>query len=268
MDAKYVCYLFTVYDREKSLINFVKNYQKFRSGKKHKLIICFKQIKLTQIINYRKILKKIKYIEFIDPGTKNDWDFGSYKRVSKTFFDKDILFLNSHSYPVCNDWLKKLFKFKKKNTVIAPMASYESMNDSIKLKYKFHKFIRFIWRKIIFKKNFDNFPNPHIRTSSFLINSKIFYNFIKNKELNNKFDTLKIESGKKGLTKFLKRKNFNIFVVNFDGVKFQEQDWYKSETYNYFKKNKAIISDKYTRNYSNLNNLEKIKMRKKTWGKN
>ena len=25
MDAKYVCYLFTVYDREKSLINFIKN---------------------------------------------------------------------------------------------------------------------------------------------------------------------------------------------------------------------------------------------------
>ena len=152
MDTKYVCYLFTVYDREKSLINFFKNYKKFRSGKKHKLIICFKKIKLKQIIKYRKILKKIKYIEFIDPGTKNDWDFGSYKRVSKTFFDKDILFLNSHSYPVCNDWLKKLFKFKKKNTVIAPMASYESMIDSIKLKYKFHKIIRFIWRKIKFKK--------------------------------------------------------------------------------------------------------------------
>ena len=32
------------------------------------------------------------------------------------------------------------------------MASYESMNDSIKLKYKFHKIIRFIWRKIKFKK--------------------------------------------------------------------------------------------------------------------
>ena len=148
------------------------------------------------------------------------------------------------------------------------MASYESMIDSIKLKYKFHKIIRFIWRKIKFKKNFENFPNPHIRTSSFLINSKIFYNFIKNKKLNNKFDTLKIESGKNGLTKFLKKKNFYIFVVNFDGVKFQEQDRHKSETYNYLKKNKAIISDKYTRNYSKLNNLEKIKMRKKTWGKN
>ena len=148
------------------------------------------------------------------------------------------------------------------------MASYESMIDSIKLKYKFHKIIRFISRKIIFKKNFDNFPNPHIRTSSFLINSKTFYNFIKNKKLNNKFDTLKIESGKYGLTKFLKRKNFNIFIVNSDGSKFKEQDWYKSETYNYFKENKVIISDKYTRNYSKLNNLEKKKMRKKTWGKN
>ena len=47
-----ICLLFMT--REKSLINFVKNYKKFRSGKKHKLIICFKQIKLTQLSTIEK----------------------------------------------------------------------------------------------------------------------------------------------------------------------------------------------------------------------
>ena len=57
-------------------------------------------------------------------------------------------------------------------------------------------------RKYKFSKNFNKFPNPHIRTTGFLINSRIFYNFIKEKDLFNKEDTLMIESGKKSLTIF------------------------------------------------------------------
>ncbi len=206
--SKIVCYLFTIFDKDQSLINFINHYRKFNAGINHELLICYKLIPIEKIKKLRNKLKKIKYIEFIDPGKKNDWDFGSYKRVSRIYYNKDILFLNSHSYPVCNNWLKKLFNLKKKNTIISPTASYESLIDSIKLKKKYHKVIRYIFRKYKFMKDFNKFPNPHIRTSSFLINSKIFYNFIKNKKLNNKEDTLKIESGKKSLTNYFKKKNF------------------------------------------------------------
>ena len=176
---KIVCYLYTVFDKKKSLTNFIRNYKRYRSGLNHKLVICFKLINFVEVVKLRKYLKDVNYVEFVDPGQTNDWDFGSYKRISKLFFNKDILFLSSHSYPVCNDWLKKLFLFKKKNTVIAPTASYQSLVDSIKLKNKFHKIIRYLIRKYVFLKNFDKFPNPHFRTSSFLINSKTFLTFIK-----------------------------------------------------------------------------------------
>ena len=201
-----VCYLYTVFDERKKLLDFVKFYKKFKSGLKHQLVICFKLLNNKEIKKLKKLLKGIKYTEFIDPHVNNDWDFGSYKRVAKTFYDQDILFLNSHSYPVCNNWLKKLFLYKTKKTVITPTASYESIVDSIKLKNKFHKIIRYLIRKYRFTKNFDKFPNPHIHTSSFLINSKIFYDYVKDKKLRNKEDTLRIESGKKSLTKYLKKK--------------------------------------------------------------
>jgi hypothetical protein len=232
----------------------------------HTLVICYKLLNITEIIKTRKYLKNIKYIEFIDPIKKNDWDFGSYKRVSKLFYNKEILFLNSHSYPNCKNWLKKLFHFKKKNTVIAPTASYESLVDSIKLKNKFHKIFRYLIRKKRFKINFDEFPNPHIRTSSFLINSKLFFNFIKFKKLKNKEDTLKIESGKKNLTKYLKKKGIMTYVVNSDGKKFEEKHWYLSETYCYLNKNKSIISDKHSRKYLKLSNNEKKIIRSRVWG--
>ena len=124
LNNKIVCYLFTVFDKQKKLINFIKYYKKNKSGLNHTLVICYKLLDIAEIIKTRKYLKGVDYIEFVDPVKENDWDFGSYKRVSKLFYNKEILFLNSHSYPTCNNWLKKLFHFKKKNTVIVPTASY------------------------------------------------------------------------------------------------------------------------------------------------
>ncbi len=266
MNDKIVCYLFTVFDKKESLIDFVKHYKKYKSGINHELVICFKLFDPLEVNKLKNYLVDINYIEFIDTSNENDWDFGSYMRVAKFFYNKDILFLSSHSYPVCNEWLKKLFMFKNDSTVIAPTASYESLIDSIKLKNKFHKIIRYLFRKYKFSKNFNKFPNPHFRTSSFLINSKIFLDFIKNKKLRNKEDTLKIESGKNSLTNYLKEKKIKILVVNSDGEKFEEANWRYSETYNFIRHDKSIISDKHSRKFLKLNNDERSASRFKVWG--
>ena len=261
-----VCYLYTKFDNIRKINCFLKNYKKYKSGIKHDLIICFKLLDQHDLKIARKALKNIKYIEFIDPCKKNDWDFGSYKRVAKKYYDKDILYLNSHSYPICHDWLKKLCFHKRKNSIIAPTGSHESILELIKLKGKLHKIFRYIRRKRKFSKNFNSFPNPHLRTSSFLINSKHFYQYIKNKKMNDKDETLMIESGKDGMTNYFKKKKFNILVVNSDGNKFKENEWMYSETYHYQKQSKNIMSDKYTRNYLKLNLNEKKISKSKIWG--
>jgi hypothetical protein len=266
MNLAHVCYLYTRFDNIQKINNFIKNYKKFKSGLKHQLIICFKLLNDNEIEFIKKSIKDIKFVSFIDPCEDNDWDFGSYKRVAKKYYNKDILFLNSHSYPICHNWLKKLFLYKKKNTIIATTASYESILDSIKLKGKFWKIVRFVSRKWKFSKNFNSFPNPHFRTSSFLINSKYFYNYIKNKKMISKDDTLIIESGKNSLTNYFKKKKFDIFVVNSDGKKFNEKDWSISETYQYKNQQKNIISDKYTRCYLNLNNKKRQLSSFMVWG--
>ena len=66
-------------------------------------------------------------------------------------------------------------------------------------------------------KYFNKFPNPHIRTSSFLIYSQIFLDFMADKKTNSKLDAWKLESGIGSLTNYFKDKNYNIYVVNSDG---------------------------------------------------
>ena len=60
--------------------------------------------------------------------------------------------------------------------------------------------------------------------------------------------------------------NFQIYVINSDGLRFDECEWNKSETYACNNQNKLIISDKFTRIFSNADyNIKKI-IKKNIWG--
>ena len=260
-----VCYLFTRYDKTSSLINFVNYYKENSAGIDHTLVICFKLLDKKKINSLKKYLKGLIYIEFDDPENINDFDFGSYRRIALKYVDNDILFLNSHSYPICSNWLKKLYYHFNKDTLIGTSASNESILDSIKLK-KRYKFISFIFKKFYFKKKFKSFPNPHIRTSSFLVNAQKLTNYLDNKIIKYKKDAWEIESGFNSITNYFKKNNYGVFVVNSDGDKFSENNWKLSETFNFFKESKSIISDKHTRKYLLLNENEKRKFQLNSWG--
>tara|TARA_B100001121_G_C18388119_1_gene479467 strand:- start:286 stop:582 length:297 start_codon:yes stop_codon:yes gene_type:complete len=75
-----------------------------------------------------------------------------------------------------------------------------------------------------------------------------------------------VESGKKSLYNFFKKKNFNIYVVNSDNKLFSERDWHKSHTYAIGTQSKKIMSDNHVRKYSNMNNKEKKQKRLIVWG--
>ena len=85
-------------------------------------------------------------------------------------------------------------------------------------------------------------------------------------KINNKEDTWKIESGFNGLTNYLKKNDFNIYVVNSDGEKYTEKNWKFSRTYNFLNQNKSIISDKHTRKYLLLNSVDQKTAQTKIWG--
>ena len=75
-----------------------------------------------------------------------------------------------------------------------------------------------------------------------------------------------MEICKKCLTHYLKKKKIKILVVNCDSKKYEENEWKFSETYNFLKHDKSIISDKHTRKFLKLDNNDKKKARTTVWG--
>lgn len=262
-----VCYLFTKFDNLSDLNNFIQSYKSLNSGLDHTLIICLKLINQDQKKDIIKILNQysIIFTLFEDFAHINDFDFGSYYRVAKKYDNKLIFFLNASSRPTINNWLKLLLSHYEKKSFLGTTASYESHVSSIKLK-KYYKFLSYIFKKLIYLIFFKKFPNPHIRTTGFLLDSKDFINFYKDKECQKKFDAWKIESGRNSMTNFFLRKNFVIKLVNSDGKSYDIDNWDNADTYAYKIKAKNIISDKHTRKYDLLTNKDKVSSQKKIWG--
>jgi hypothetical protein len=253
-----------------SLIRFIKYYQIYKSGIKHNLIICFKNFydekskaKWKKVINNR-----IKYKLYLDNYKVDDYDWGSYRRIAKNNKNKIILFLNSHSYPIKNNWLKLIVKHYTKKSLVGCTASYASLSSSF---FSYPKYYRMNFLKCLIYGffnlfRFPIFPNPHIRSNAFLIKGSDFLSLKLPIFFQYKLQTNMSESGWFGMTRQLKKKKFKIILANSRGEGYLESAWAKSETFSYKNQDNLIISDNRTRIYKGSTLKDKKKEQKFHWG--
>ena len=260
-----VLYVFSKYDDLTRLKNFVESYHKYDHGHDHELLICYKLIDDKKLDLCRKITSKINHKEFIDPYKNNDFEFKTMERAIQSYENYLILFLISHCCFESQNSIKIINDLYEENSFIGFSGSYESMFSSLKLK-KFWKIFSFIKNYLYFKKNFEKFPNPHIRLPSFVLKQKDFLNFVKDKIYKDKKDAWNTESGKNSMTKFFIEKGFKIYVINSLNRKFDLTSMSKSMTFCDIYNSKILISDRHTRNFQSLSQEIQKKMIKRVWG--
>lgn len=260
-----IAYLCSGFVDIKCLKTFLVNFKKNKPGYPYELIICFKLLKKKERIQREKLLKNYKI--FYDKEHANDHEWGTLKRLCILKKNREIFWMNDHSYPVQKNWLKKIMNHYNKNVFIGTSGSFSSHFSNSFYRHKSDNYLKAIIKIIFFFFSVPNFPNPHIRTTGFLINSNDFIEFMKLKWVRTKLQSFLIESGNYSLTNFFKRKNYDIFVVNKDGNKFNLNSMKKSYTFAHKNQNKFLISDNQIRTYSKLSAKEKIKRTKQVWGK-
>jgi hypothetical protein len=262
-----VTYLSSKYVEAKLLSKFIYNYKRFKSGYNHKLIICFKNLTDEELKKRLKRLKNIKCEIFIDPSNKNDHEWGSLKRICEKNKNNYFFFLNDYTYPVCNNWLKMISGIIKFNRIIGCSASNSSHFSNAFYRHKNDNYFLAILKLLKYFFFFPKFPNPHIRATGFLIHAKNYLKFIQNKSIKTKFQSLLLESGKKSLTNYFIKKNYELIVVNNKGKIFYKNEWKLSETFSYKNQSGVIMSDNKIRKYSLLNKRLKLKDSHKCWGR-
>ena len=134
--------------------------------------------------------------------------------------------------------------------------------------YRNHKDNYFvaILKIVYFFFTIPKFPNPHLRSNAFLIKAKDYLEFIKNKKINYKIQSLVLESGYNGFTNFFIKKKYKIKVLDRFGILYDIHSALLSKTFASYNQEGLIISDKQTRSYDKLDLKKKEKKRKQSWG--
>jgi len=116
-----------------------------------------------------------------------------------------------------------------------------------------------------FTKDFPLFPNPHIRTSGFMMETADFQSLEFN--LNGvKTDSSKFESGFNSLTRQILRKDKGVFVVGANGKGYQIEDWGNSGTFRSLGQENLLITDNRTDDYPRMSPAVRETHRVMTWG--
>ena len=259
-------YLSTNYTKIINLKNFILNYKKFKSGIKHQLVICFKNLDSKELNKRKKLLKKVEYVEYIDPSQKNDHEWGSIARASHKFNPSIFFYINDYSYPIKNNWLKIIASKYKKKRIIGCSASFSSWASNSYYRNHGDNYLTYLYKYLYFNIFIPKFPNPNLRANGLLFHTSDYIKFINGKTIDSKKKSLLLESGYKSFTNYFEKKNYEILVVNSDGKLFKKKEWKNSNTFAFKNQEKLIISDKDTRNYAKLNSKSKSKKQITVWG--
>ena len=250
------------------LKRFISSYTKFKSGCKHKLLICFKGFSNTNELEKWKKIIDYDFIELFEKNEKNDFDIGSYFRIAEAYKDNLILFLGTHTRMNCDNWLKIFLNNYRNKRFIGTTGSFASISSQFLGFYysQYSKFQQLRWGLYHWRK-FKLFPNPHIRTTGFFLRGSDLLNldFDRNK-FDKKIETSYFESGRKNITLQLKKQGFEVGIVNSDNIFFETSQWKNSNTYCLNGQKKLIFIDNRTEEYNLSDNNQKKKMIKFCWG--
>lgn len=260
--------------------NFVDSYRNVSAGHEHELIFLFNGVtdesELHVYFEYADMAKiKYKYLTL-----KNRQDIGAYFWVSEKMPDyTHFLFFNSFSILLNTDWLKYYVHAIELPRVglVGATASWQSHYTHVfqqhKMAYEFNKPFLYNFRKYkLFLKAlfywqflFAPFPSPHIRTTAFMIRRDLFLK-LKRKKIVSKFDAYLFENGRKGMSRQLLKKGYQILVVDKFGNTYSPDSWPASKTFWMEEQQNLLIKDNQTKLYSQANIFERKRFKEFAWG--
>jgi hypothetical protein len=166
-------------------------------------------------------------------------DLGAYREAASRIDAQTICFLNSYSRPLDPAWLRKLADHLAAPAVgiVGASGSYESFSTHA-------PFVTKPFRR----RQFPLFPNPHIRTNSFMLSRELLLS-LEWGRLSGKIDTWKLESGHRSLSRQVWGEGLEALVVGRDGRAFERGRFYESNTFRRGSQPNLMISDNRAREF-------------------
>lgn len=209
-------------------------------------------------------------IDVADTG----YDLGAYCEAVGASSDDYICFLNTFSEVLCDGWLAHLRRFAHQPGVglVGATGSYESAYSASLSAYHVARARRRVpgairgWlRTQRLHREYEAFPNPHVRTNGFMLRRPVAL-ALRWGPYRTKNDALRGESGRFGLARQAQALGLRNLIVGRDGISYEAGDWPLSCTFRCRDQSNLMIADNRTRQYDASPPEERSRLGQLAWG--
>lgn len=259
---------------------FISSYSQYQAGYAHQLVFLFNGVNEEAAIEpYLAYANEhhISYANLVYPGACQDID--AYYWAAAQLNTEYLLFFNSYATILAHNWLQFYMQHASdpKIGIVGATGSWQSYSSSVfalnKLRWdagqsidvnyrKYKLLIKafFYWRLL-----FPSFPNPHVRTNSFLISRELMLS-LRRKPIKNKFQAYLFESGRNSLSRQVQRKGLSLVITDRRGARFGPEEWKQSGIYWIGAQQNLLVADNQTMRYASGDPAEKKKLTYLAWG--
>ncbi|MGH2865043.1 MAG: hypothetical protein ACRDJX_07305 [Solirubrobacteraceae bacterium] len=250
-----------------SLRDFLRSYHLHPSGARHELVILLNGAGLAEARGARDaVLAELggtehRLIELERPAL----DLAAYAEAARRLEYRQQCFLNSYSVIQVDGWLAQLVcALERPGVGIAgATGSWESQSE-----WKRGRAVHWplqVMRLPGARRDFPRFPNPHIRTTGFLVDrSTLLQMGLENAR--DKRAAYRLESGHAGVTRKLQERGLKALVVGRDGVGYETAHWANSGTYRSGGQENLLVADNRTRDWQRAGRRLKHRLCRDAWG--
>jgi len=260
-----------------TLRRFLSSYQQNTGGLNHQLLVVFNGFDDGKGLDaYLELLEGVSYQPLI--LSRRSQDIPAYFAAASAVSSDLVCFLNSYSVLLDKSWLMKLYAHIKRDDVglVGATGSYQSLYCSVKESmteepgsYSLKRLAsspRRQWMLSRLKSYFDPFPNPHIRSSAFMLGRDLMLS-LEPSRIRTKMQAMRFESGKSNLTRQIQLRGLKALVIGRDGKAYEQENWFDSETYKSGEQSNLLVADNRTEQYAMAVAEARRAMTKTTWGR-
>jgi hypothetical protein len=243
-----------------SIARFVGSYRLHPAGSDHRLVILQKGFTGEHARAWRlwqELLGEIPHV--VNPVPDDGFDLGAYRSYLPTASGRTVLFLNSHSEILVDQWLDLMARHVRPGCLIGATGSWESHRSNElepfeppstglvqRLRCGIAAF-RVASRPEV--QEHPAFPNPAVRTNAFLVPPDLHHFLLKWPVPRTKEECHALESGKHGLTAAVVAAGGTVQLAGADGIAHSPLSWPAAGLFRSAGQHNLLIADNQTRQY-------------------
>lgn len=217
------------------------------------------------------------------------FDWAAYFRAAERLPNTRLLLLNTHSRLQHPDWLARMLAAAELpgGELVGATGSWQTVAPSLRYAWPLVRWVAAnrsllhgaaeaiqqygmiaLGRLHPRGRSFAGFPNVHLRSNALFIPRQLLCEFAAGQAIpRTKEDAFRLESGRAGLTAFVRRRGLGVLVAGADGRATPPEAWDRSGTFRTPGQPNLLIGDNQTRNYDAADARTRTFLELLTWGR-